>query len=172
MFRTITLTASDVLASHLPTIEPLESRTITSTAIEQTRDQTLTDGHIEATATFKFRLVAQSPVPVFLDTVRVPWYDPEESASREAIIPARRINIGLPERADLLAELALNEQWLDTQLLELRSAASRFAFWHVSLAVLVLLALALLLRDIQLNIKQRRHYRHNKGRGTSALPGL
>ena len=172
VFRTITLTASDVLASHLPTIEPLESRAITSTAIEQTRDQTLSDGHIEATATFKFRLVAQSPIPVFLDTVRVPWYDPEESTLREAIIPARRINIGLPERADLLAELALDDQWLDTRLLELRSAASRFAFWHVSLAVLVLLAFTLLVRDIQLNIKQRRHYRTNKGRGTSALPGL
>ena len=172
VFRTITLTASDVLASHLPDIEPLQSRAITSTAIEQTREQTLTDGHIEATATFKFQLVAQSPIPVFLDTVRVPWYDPEESTSREAIIPARRINIGLPERADLLAELALNKQWLDTQLLELRSITSRFAFWHVSLFVLTLLALALLLRNIQLNIKQKRHHLTNKGRGTSGLPDL
>lgn len=172
VFRTITLTAGNVLASHLPSIEPLESRAITSTAIEQTRDQTLIDGHIEATASYTFRLIAQSPIPVFLDTVRVPWYDPEQSLQREAIIPARRINIGLPDRADLLAELALGEQQLDRWQLKIGDIGSRFAFWHVSLAMLVIIALALLVADIHLSIKQRHRMRDNNGQGTSGLPSL
>jgi len=167
VFRTITLTARDVLASHLPDVKMLESRAISSTLVEQARTQQLAGEHIEATATFRFRLVAQSPIPVFLDTVRVPWYDTSEHIERESIIPARRINIGLPDRADLLAELALNERWLDKAALDVRSFASRFAYWHVSLALLSMVACLLIFREIRL----RRVSLHS-GRGNTGLPEL
>jgi hypothetical protein len=145
--RTITLEAQDVLSNHLPVIQPLESRAIKSTLIKQQRSQQLTGDHVQAQAVFEYRMVAQSPIPVFLDTVRVLWFDTQTGETREAIIPARRINVGLPERADLLADLALqdtvSEQWLH----RLRAASERFAFWHVTLAglsVIFLLILALI----------------------------
>jgi len=144
IIRTITLDATDVLASHLPVIEPLESRAISSTLIKQTRTQKLIGESIKASAQFTYRMVAQSPIPVFLDTVRVPWYDTVSQTDREAIIPARRINVGLPDRADLLAELATNSHWYSAILLKLRSSAQRFAFWHITLTVLALLLLLLI----------------------------
>lgn len=154
--RTITLAASDVLASHLPDVVPLESRAISSTLIGQSRKQVLLGDQIKASATFTFRLVAQSPIPVFLDTVRVPWYDTTRSELREAIIPARRINVGLPDRADLLAELALGTRWQDKFELQVRAAASRFAYWHVSLALLSLIALLLLTLELRAWIRRYR----------------
>lgn len=167
ILRTITLAASDVLASHLPDIVPLESRAISSTLIGQSRKQVLLGDHIKASATFTFRLVAQSPIPVFLDTVRVPWYDTTRSELREAIIPARRINVGLPDRADLLAELALGTRWQDKVELQIRAAASRFAYWYVSLIFLSLIAAILLVREILQSLKQRQ-----ADQTTSELPSL
>jgi hypothetical protein len=171
IFRTIRLEASNVLASHLPQVTPLESRAIASEAIDQSRQQTLQDGNIKSTATFTFRMVAQSPIPVFLDTVRVPWYDPSQSQSREAIIPARRINIGLPDRADLLADLALKERWLDRINLELRSLVNRFTLWHVSLTLLGLVLGVIVILEAFLSIKQRLRSKR-PSLGTSALPPL
>lgn len=170
VFRTITLRARDVLASHLPDVDMLESRAISSTLVEQSRTQQLLGDHITATATFRYRLVAQSPIPVFLDTVRVPWYDTSKSIARESIIPARRINVGLPDRADLLAELALNDGWLERMTLELRTVANKFAYWHVSLLVLALIACWLLIKEIRDVIAHRGQ--QPATRGTSGLPGL
>ncbi len=109
ILRTITLSARDVLANHLPDIVPPESRALTTYA-NRTIPLPAVDGdHVTATAIFEFRMIAQSPIPVFLDTVRVPWFSTVDNVAREAIIPARRINVGLPDRADLLASLALEE---------------------------------------------------------------
>ncbi len=170
VIRTITLDARDVLASHLPDVKPLESRAISSTLIGQSRKQTLIGNHIKATATFTFRLVAQSPIPVFLDTVRVQWYDTSQSELREAIIPARRINVGLPDRADLLAEIALGERWQDKLVLQVRSAASQFTYWHVSLALLSLCALALLAQELHSALQQQ--LSRNIRRESNGLPRL
>jgi len=71
IIRTITLTASNVLGSQLPDIAPYPTRALTSTLIRTTRDHELVNDHTVATATFEYRMVAQSPIPVFLDTVRV-----------------------------------------------------------------------------------------------------
>lgn len=170
LFRTITLTANDVLASHLPAVVPLQSRAISSTLVEQNRTQILHQTHIEATATFKFRLVAQSPIPVFLDTVRVPWFSTREAQEREAIIPARRINVGLPDRADLLADLALSVHWLDRLKLEVRSFANRFAYWHVMLVFLCLTAIGLVCQEILFALRRKKP--QQLVRGTSGLPPL
>ena len=158
VIRTITLDARDVLASHLPEVHPLQSRALSSALIDQSRSQQLVGNHIQASATYTFRMLAQSPIPVFLDTVRVGWYDTTSSELREAIIPARRINVGLPERDDLLAALALNNKWTDRLALEIRSVASRFAYWHVSLVVLGLIACLMLGREV-LTVLRERFYR-------------
>lgn len=171
VLRTITLSARDVLASQLPDVTPLESRALSSTLIDQKRSQTLQGEHIISSATYTFRMVAQSPIPVFLDTVRVPWYDTSSSENREAIIPARRINVGLPDRADLLAELALNEQWFDRVKLEVRSYASGFAYWHITLFVLSLIVVILLGQEILETLKQRKKNTKDVV-GASELPPL
>ena len=171
VLRTITLSASDVLASQLPEVIPLESRALSSTLIDQQRSQNLQGAHISSSATFTYRMVAQSPIPVFLDTVRVPWYDTKTLENREAIIPARRINVGLPDRADLLAELALNEQWFDRLKLEIRSYSNGFAYWHVTLLVLSFIAVILLGREIFDWIKQRKSTMHDVV-GATELPPL
>lgn len=108
--RIIKLTASNVTSGQLPQPTVLESRAINQTLVNTERYEALTLDGINSSATFTYRVNAQSPIPVFLDTVRVPWWNTTINENDEAIIPARRINIGLPERADLLASLAKNDK--------------------------------------------------------------
>lgn len=157
--RTITLEARNVLASHLPEVQPLQSRALSSALIDQSRSERLVGDQIHASATYTFRMLAESPIPVFLDTVRVGWYDTTQSELREAIIPARRINVGLPERADLLAALALSDKWTDRLALEVRSVAAGFAYWHVSLVVLGLIASLLIGREMLTVLREKFHQR-------------
>ena len=107
--RIIRLSANGVTSGQLPQPNILESHAINQTLVNVERNEALTSDGINSTATFTYRVNAQSPIPVFLDTVRVPWWNTIIGENDEAIIPARRINIGLPERADLLASLARNE---------------------------------------------------------------
>jgi hypothetical protein len=170
IIRTITLSASNVLASQLPDVVPLESRALHSTLIRQQRTQKLVDDTILATALFEFRMIAQSPIPVFLDTVRVPWYSTLEYIGKEAIIPARRIDVGLPDRADLLAEIALEENVFDRWLLALRGSWAQVIPLHLTLAALSLMAVILWLKEL---IEWRRRQRQKSRQGSSvALPAL
>lgn len=171
ILRTITLSARDVLANHLPDIVPPESRALTTTPIRQSRSQQLQGEHIMATAIFEFRMIAQSPIPVFLDTVRVPWYDTVTASAREAIIPARRINVGLPDRADLLASLALDGNWFDRMLLRLEgSSTARSLPWQAILALLCLLAAWLWIQELRYWRHERRQ--RKEGLKSTALPEL
>ncbi len=107
--RTITITARDVLSGQIPVPTVPESRALKQQLIHSSRDESIIDHTVVSNATFTYRVTAQSPIPVFLDTVRIPWWDTSKEALREAIIPARRINVGLPDRADVLSKLALQE---------------------------------------------------------------
>ena len=174
VIRTITLNAQDVLANHLPVIEPLPSRAISSTLVRQSREHTLIGEVLNAAARFEFRMTAQSPTPVFLDTVRVAWWDTTSDKEQEAIIPARRINVGLPDRTDLLSDVALAEQPLATILLSLQSSGRRWSSWHWALGLLGILGAAVLLRELHW---QWSHYRtrqeaRKKGRLVSVFDEL
>lgn len=149
VMRTITLSAQDVLANHLPVIDPLPSRAITSTLIKQTRDHQLTGEMLTATVDFQFRVTAQSPVPVFLDTVRVPWWNTLTNEPSEVIIPARRINVRLPDRADLLSDMALANDPLARIKLTLQSTGRGWSSWHWLLGALAILALWVLVREVR-----------------------
>lgn len=170
IIRTITLSARDVLANHLPDIVPPESRALTTSLIRQSRSQQLTGDHVTATAIFEFRMIAQSPIPVFLDTVRVPWFSTVDSMAREAIIPARRINVGLPDRADLLANMALENNWIDRILFRLEGSKSRWYSWHISLALLSLCATWLWSLELRHWLRARRRAR--LGSCSTVLPEL
>ena len=116
-------------------------------------------------------MIAQSPIPVFLDTVRVPWYDTVTASAREAIIPARRINVGLPDRADLLASLALDGNWFDRMLLRLEgSSTARSLPWQAILALLCLLAAWLWIQELRYWRHERRQ--RKEGLKSTVLPEL
>ena len=148
--RTITIEASDVLAGQIPTPVVPESRAIRQTLIDSKREENITGNSITSKAVFTYRVKAQSPIPVFLDTVRIPWWDTVTNEAREAIIPARRINVGLPDRADLLSKAALQEtgvnrvkhwlqatDWLRTGLYCLTAFAVLFTLWNQAPALRV-----------------------------------
>lgn len=170
IIRTITLTAQGVLANHLPDIVPLESRALSTTPVHQSRSQQLTEDQLMATAVFKFRMIAQSPIPVFLDTVRVPWFSTSSDTGQEAIIPARRINVGLPDRADLLASLALEGRWIDRAMLRVSGSFAQWLPWHALLVLLSLIAAALWIREL-LHWRTERLARR-KGLPSGVLPEL
>ena len=165
VIRTITLSAQDVLANHLPVIEPLPSRAISSTLVRQSREHKLIGEVLNATASFEFRMTAQSPIPVFLDTVRVPWWDTTSDEAQEAIIPARRINVGLPDRADLLSDVALAEQPLARIMLSLQSSGRRWSSWHWALGLLSILGAVVLLRELRWQWSQYRARREARKQG-------
>lgn len=142
--RTLVLQAEGVLANHLPRVEPLASRSISSVLLAETRRHELIGERVRATAEYRFRLTARSPVPVFLDTVRVSWWDTERQQAAEAIVPARRVNIGLPDRADLLANIALEQSGSVRFNILLASVKLPTAI-GVSLAVFLALAVLLAL---------------------------
>lgn len=107
--RTIIISAQSVLAGQLPNPVVPESRALQQTLINTSRSEELNNQSMVASAEFTYRVKAQSPIPVFLDTVRIPWWNTAEGELKEAILPARRINVGLPDRADLLSNIALQE---------------------------------------------------------------
>jgi len=142
--RVITTEASAVLSGQIPTPVVLESRALKQTLIDTKRSEQLSDNGIVSKAVFTYRVKAQSPIPVFMDTVRLSWWNTKTDEAREAIIPARRINVGLPDRADLLSNIALQEtgvtrikhllqatDWLRIGLYSLAALAIIFSLWKL-----------------------------------------
>lgn len=109
LHRTIHVEAGSVLSGQIPTPVVPQGRAIQQTLINTQRQETITADTVVSKATFTYRVKAQSPIPVFLDTVRLPWWNTVNNTVEEAIIPARRINVGLPDRADVLSQLAIQE---------------------------------------------------------------
>lgn len=122
--RTINLTANGVLANHLPEVKPLATRSFHSTPLPIKRSEELISNTTRALGLYEFRMIAESPVSVFLDTVRVPWFNTRTRKIEEAIIPSRRIDILLPTRPDQLAEIAIQ-----------RHRLNRFRLWVGSISV-------------------------------------
>lgn len=170
IIRTITLSATGVLANHLPDVTPLESRAISSTLINQQRSQNMSQGTPVSTATFTYRMVAQSPIPVFLDTVRVVWFNTNTQEIKEAIIPARRINVGLPDRADLLADLAIQGNLWDRFNLWVQTHLNHWVPWNISLILLGIVVIVLWARECLARVKQLRNTR--RGTPERFLPEL
>lgn len=140
VIRTITVIAEGALSQQIPDIAPLPSRAFSAVLISKNREQSLIGNKIVSKAEFQFRMTAQSPIPVFLDTVRVPWWNTEERKMSEAIIPARRINIGLPERADVLANLALRGSFWDRSVMKIKSMNINWAIPALFLVLITILA--------------------------------
>lgn len=137
--RTIKVQASGVLAGQIPLPVVPESRAVQQTLISSTRNETLTGDSVISTADFTYKVKAQSPIPVFLDTIRVPWWSTTTDTPKEAIIPARRINVGLPDRADVLSKVAMQDTGINRLKHWLQSTS------HLHLVSSVLAAISALL---------------------------
>lgn len=132
--RVITVSATGVLPEQLPGIAMGETRGLTITPLGVERQGKIVGDEAQATASFRFRVRAMSPVPVFLDTVRLRWWNTAENQAAEAIIPARRIDIGIPARGTLV-DGALAEQGKWDRLLALTASLDWFAYGAVLGAV-------------------------------------
>lgn len=104
--RTITVTAAGIRAVQIPDLAMPPARGLAITPLGSERRQQVNAQGMTAQATFRFRVRALSPIPVFPDTIRLSWFDTQDGARREAIIPARRINVGIPDREALLLQAA------------------------------------------------------------------
>lgn len=164
--RTITVQATNVLAGQIPTPAVPESRALIQTLINATRQETLTKKGVIATADFVYRVTAQSPIPVFLDTVRIPWWDTQQQSSREAIIPARRINVGLPDRADVLSKLALEESGISRIKFKLQTInpLRLLSYCAATIAIFYLLlrTIPFIWRRLRYRARLNRHLKHLK----------
>lgn len=102
VMRTIRVEAEGVRPEQIPDVAMAETRGFQITPVGVRRSGSVKEAGSSATATFEFKLRAVSPVAIFVDTVRLPWWDTVAGEARNAIIPARRIEIGMPDRDKLI----------------------------------------------------------------------
>ena len=133
--RSITVDAVGITAEQIPDVVMPPARGLKITALGKTRETTLTDDRASARAIFDFRVRALSPIPVFPDTIRVTWFDVNENRERQAILPAQRIQIGMPDREALLA--AVGEQRSDIDRLTETLQNAGYRGWLLPVAILL-----------------------------------
>lgn len=138
--RIVTVNATGVLPEQLPDVVMDETQGLSITPLGVEREGKIVGDVAQATAHFRFRVRAISPIPVFLDTIRLRWWNTVADRAAEAIIPARRIDIGIPNR-DALLEGALRGETRIDRLLVWASGYATSAY--AALAVLALAALLL-----------------------------
>lgn len=138
--RTITVSAKGVLPEQIPQVAMPETNGLTVVALETARRTESNEDGATAIATFRFRVRALSPIPVFLDTVRLRWWNTVTNAAQDAIIPARRIDIGIPDRGRLIEHAVGDMGWLDTMRAVLAGHAA--LAWGASAVAAILVALA------------------------------
>lgn len=153
--RVVRVAATGVLPEQLPDIVMGETRGLTVTPLEVTREDSIIGDVAQAKAAFRFRIRAMSPVPVFLDTIRVRWWDTVRARAADAIVPARRIDIGIPDRGVLVDNAMAGQSWWDRMLV----AAARLDHFAYAALACALIALLWLLASMPWRIRQRRSLR-------------
>ena len=136
--RTITVTAKGVRAGQIADIKMLDTTGLKIYPLQPVRKNQLTHTGVVGTAEFTFRLVALSPIPVFLDAIRIHWWNTETDTAAQTLLPPRRVHIGIPDR-DALLKVVGSEQSLLSRML-----ASLQNWWNI------LVLLAALLNSIAL----------------------
>ncbi len=110
--RHIVVHAKGVTADQIPSLSMQETRGLLITPLGAERETTITETGASADARFGFRIRALSPIPVFPDTIRLSWWNVETDKPDMAVLPARRINIGIPDREALLRAIGEEETLL------------------------------------------------------------
>ena len=155
LLRTITVRATGLLAGQIPTPNVPESRALQQTLIDTSRSEETNADSITSSASFTYRVKAQSPIPVFLDTVRMAWWNTTQQQAAEAIIPARRINVALPDRKDVLKKMALQDTGTSRVRHWLQSTGWLRATLFMTAAVAMVVLLAITVPTIVAQLKYR-----------------
>lgn len=157
--RHIVVHAKGVTADQIPTLAMQETRGLLITPLGTERETTITETGASADARFGFRIRALSPIPVFPDTIRLAWWNVETDKAEMAVLPARRINIGIPDREALLRAVGEEETLLQAiARAPMPSALSVSAFLMVvvGFAALLLVAMRRFSRSVLGRIAARR----------------
>lgn len=137
--RVITVRAAGILPEQIPDVVMDDTRGLTITPLDVDRQGKIVGDVAHASAAFRFRVRAMSPVPVFLDTIRLRWWNTAENRADEVIIPARRIDVGIPDRDSLVGNALSEQSWWDRVL----AASAGYGRWaYVALGIGLLLAVA------------------------------
>lgn len=137
--RTLIVTATGVLPEQIPNLSMAETRGLQITPLDVQRESRIVGDEAQAVARFRIRLRVLSPGSLFVDTVRLRWWNTEENRAADAILPARRIETTIPDR-DILAAQALAEQGVFDRL----GAALGAFVWPIYAGVILLAVAAAL----------------------------
>lgn len=107
--RTVTVTADGAQGEQIPDIAMRETRGLLITPLGARRSTEMRADGAHGKTVFEFRIRALSPIPVFTDTIRVAWWNTKDGTARETVLPARRIDIGMPNREALLKAVGERE---------------------------------------------------------------
>jgi len=100
--RTIEVQATGARASQIPDIVMPETIGLIISAYPPHRENHLDHDNVTGKAVFRFRIIALSPIPVFVDATRIHWWDTARDQSSQTLLPPRRMHIGVPDREALL----------------------------------------------------------------------
>jgi len=139
--RTITVEAAGVLPEQIPDVVMDDTNGLSIRPTGSKREVRIVGDQALATATFSFHIRATSPISVFVDTIRLRWWETSAGEAREAILPARRIDIGVPERDRLVTD-ALAEQGVLARMLDAAARHQQAIFIASAIAALALLLAA------------------------------
>lgn len=109
--RILEIYATGVSASQLPEIDVPETRGLEIQLLSQNREEALIDGQLRASARFEYEVRPVSATPVFMDTLRLRWWSTTERSHQTAIIPARRLDVAMPDRQSLIDAYRAGLSW-------------------------------------------------------------
>lgn len=140
--RTIVLEAEGVEAADLPAPAFAPTRGLAIVPHAEERETRYGPAGPSARLVRRFDVRALSPSPIFLDTIRLRWWDVAADRPREAVLPARRFDVAPPD-GERLRDIAVEDGspgWLRAVALvgALLAGALLAGALAVSMVVLVL----------------------------------
>lgn len=170
--RRLHITAKGASAQQIPELALPTTRGLDIRLLSQEREESIQEGVIYSSVTLEYDVRPTSATPIFMDTVRLPWWNTETQTAKTALLPARRLDVALPEREDLVDAYLKSLNWkqrLETRLsvtlpsttwLLLALAALASALYLVGHRLLPLPPLTLRHRAEQKQLRQALH-RHD-----------
>ena len=117
--RRLEVTAENVSAQQIPEMVMRETRGLNLSLVNTQREESIRDGRIVAKAVFEYEILPTSATPIFMDTIRLPWWDTHTNLAETALIPARRLDVAMPDHEELVNAYRKGLSWrerLETSL--------------------------------------------------------
>lgn len=137
--RSLTIEATGVTAEQIPTPTVDNLRGMTVTLEHSTRSQVIEGNTVRSTARFDYRYLPTSATPVFLESVKIPWWNTQQKKHEAALLPARRIDIAMPSKKALVDALMARETWPQRIKASLAGISSQWLWLPITGVSLVLI---------------------------------